>query len=225
MTISSEQVETYLRQHPEFFQQHIHLLETMSIPHPSGEAVSLISKQLEIFRNKHIELEGQLTSLIDIARENDAVANHMHQLTLAMLDAHTLEDLLANLERVLYDCFLIDFAAVRILQDNDESPISNIFISADDKSIDDFLQIIILNQPKCGRPTLTQARLLFGDDAMQVKSSAIIPLAFTELEGVLAIGSRQEDRFHPTMGHMFLTQMSEIVGTRLISLLTQHDYE
>ena len=90
MTISSEQVETYLRQHPEFFQQHIHLLETMSIPHPSGEAVSLISKQLEIFRNKHIELEGQLTSLIDIARENDAVANHMHQWTRAMLDAQTL---------------------------------------------------------------------------------------------------------------------------------------
>jgi hypothetical protein len=47
---------------------------------------------------------------------------------------------------------------------------------------------------------------------------------FTELEGILAIGSREEGRFHYSMGNLFLTQMSEIIGTRLISLLRQtHD--
>ncbi len=222
---TAEQVETYLQANPEYFHQHIDLLEKMSIPHPSGNAVSLISKQLELFRNKHVELEQQLTSLIDIARENDTVASHMHQLTLAMLDAHTLEDLLANLERVLFDCFLIDVVAVRIVQENNDSPISNLFLSPDSKGIDDFLQIISQNQPKCGQATLSQARLLFGEEALQVKSCAIIPMAFTELEGVLAIGSRQKDRFHRNMGHLFLTQMSEIVGTRLISLLQQNDLE
>ena len=42
---------------------------------------------------------------------------------------------------------------------------------------------------------------------------------FTELEGILAIGSREEDRFHYSMGNLFLTQMSEVIGTRLISIL------
>lgn len=219
VTTTPEQVKDFLQNNPEFFHDHVDLLETMSIPHPSGNAVSLISKQLEIFRNKHTELEGQLVSLIDIARENDTAAGHMHQLTLAMLDAQTLEDLLANLERVLFDCFMTDFVAVRILHENPDSPISNLFINPEDPAIDDFLQIVARSQPKCGRPTLAQARLLFGDQALQIKSCAIIPLAFTELEGILAIGSRQEDRFHATMGHMFLNQMSEIVGTRLISLL------
>jgi uncharacterized protein YigA (DUF484 family) len=41
---------------------------------------------------------------------------------------------------------------------------------------------------------------------------------FTELEGFLAIGSREDGRFHFSMGSLFLTQMSEIVGTRLIAL-------
>ena len=117
--------------------------------------------------------------------------------------------------------------AFQDIQNLGRSKSTNIRLNIKDDfgNLDDFLQIITLNQPKCGRPTLNQARLLFGDDALQVKSSAIIPLAFTELEGVIAIGSCQEDRFHATMGHMFLTQMSEIVGTRLISLLTETDYD
>ena len=193
--ITEEQVQGYLQANPEFFHRHLDLLECLSIPHPSGQAVSLVSKQLEIFRHKHLELEGQLTSLIDIARENDAVANRMHELTLAMLDAATIEDILANLERVLFDCFLTDFVAVRIFQQFDESPISNLFLDPNDKSTDDFLQVLALKQPKCGKPSLTQAKMLFGDSALQVKSCAIIPMAFTELEGLLAIGSRQKDRF------------------------------
>jgi uncharacterized protein YigA (DUF484 family) len=68
---------------------------------------------------------------------------------------------------------------------------------------------------------LRQAKVLFGDAALEVKSCAIIPMNFTELDGILAIGSREEDRFQYSMGNLFLTQMSEIIGTRLISLLRQ----
>jgi uncharacterized protein YigA (DUF484 family) len=69
---------------------------------------------------------------------------------------------------------------------------------------------------------MAQARVLFGELAFEVKSCAIIPLAFTELEGILAIGSREEGRFHYSMGNLFLNQMSEIIGTRLITLLQQN---
>jgi hypothetical protein len=48
-------------------------------------------------------------------------------------------------------------------------------------------------------------------------------MTFTRLEGLLAIGSRDESRFHYSMGSLFLTQMSEIIGTRLISLLQNHE--
>jgi uncharacterized protein YigA (DUF484 family) len=64
---------------------------------------------------------------------------------------------------------------------------------------------------------------LFGDVAPEVKSCAIIPMAFTEMEGLLAIGSRDESRFHYSMGGLFLTQMSEVIGTRLIALMQQLD--
>ena len=68
---SVSQVEEYLQHHPDFFHEHLNLLELMSIPHPSGAAISLISKQLELFRSKHYEMESQLNELIEIARDND----------------------------------------------------------------------------------------------------------------------------------------------------------
>ncbi|OAI21570.1 hypothetical protein A1359_19295 [Methylomonas lenta] len=219
--LSEEQVAEYLQQQPDFFQRHLDLLEQMHIPHASGNAISLIAKQLELFRVRHQEQENQLTALIDIARENDAAFNRMHELTLAMLEANSLEEAIANLSEVLAECFVTDFVAVKIIKQYPESPLSNIFVQQDDAGLKHFSTELESNQSKCGRPTLAQARFLFADNAAEVKSCAIIPMAFTQLQGLLAIGSRDEGRFHYSMGSLFLTQMSEVIGTRLISLL-QH---
>jgi uncharacterized protein YigA (DUF484 family) len=217
--LTADQVEEYLQRHPEFFSEHLHLLEKMHIPHPCGNAVSLIAKQLELFRDKHRIQENQLTALIEIARDNDTSVNRMHKLTLALLDASTLEEAIANLEMVLSDYFLTDFVAIRIIRHHPEASIANLFIAPDSKDLQPFTKELAANQPKCGRPTLAQAKALFGDAAPEVKSCAIIPMIFTGLEGLVAIGSREEGRFHYSMGNLFLTQMSEIIGTRLISLL------
>lgn len=219
--LTAEQVENYLQHHPEFFNDHLELLENMTIPHPSGNAISLISKQLEIFRGKHQELENQLSALIEIARDNDTAVSRMHHLTLALLDSATLEDAVANLDHVFKDYFRTDFAVIKIIDDRRQASIANLFIAADAPELQHFYAILNSNKPKCGRPTLAQARAMFGDAAAEVKSCAFVPMVFTELEGLIAIGSREENRFHYSMGSLFLRQMSEIIGTRLISLLHQ----
>lgn len=217
--LTSTQVEKYLREHPEFFNGHLHLLEQMRIPHPSGSAISLISKQLELFRSRHQELESQLTELIEIARENDTSYVRMHKLTLALLDSETFEEAVENLEAVLSGYFLTDFVAIRIIGKTDVPTLSHVFINPESEDLKPFNKELSSNQPTCGRPTLAQAAILFGEHALEVKSYAIMPMMFTEMEGFLAIGSTEEDRYHFSMGSLFLTQMGEVVGTRLISLL------
>ena len=91
--------------------------------------------------------------------------------------------------------------------------------NTDDENLQHFHMELSSNQPQCGKLTLAQARFLFGNVATEVKSCAIIPMVFTEMEGLIAIGSRDETRFHCTMGNLFLTQLSEVISTRLISLL------
>lgn len=221
--ITPGQVEDYLQRHPEFFNDHLDLLEQLTIPHPSGEAVSLIAKQLEIFRTRHQEIEEQLNTLIDIAKENDVLFDRMHELTLAMLDASTLQEATGNLQHVLVESFHADFVALRLFQERTEDAPADLFMDTGDPRLIHFQDILDNNQPLCIRPTPAQATCLFGDSVLRVKSCAIIPLMFTELEGLLAIGSQEQDRFHYNMGNLFLNQMSEIVGTRLIALLHQQE--
>lgn len=220
-TITDEQVAAYLREQPDFFSRHLDLLEIMHIPHPSGDAISLISKQLELFRIKHQEQEKQLVTLIDIARDNDASFNRMHELTLSLLEANTLQTAIANLSVVLTECFHTDFVVVKIIGNYPLFQDDSIFVQPDDAGLQHFSNELSRNQLTCGRPSLTQARFLFGDAALQVRSCAIVPMLFTELEGLLVIGSQDENRFQEGMGGLFLKQMSEIIGTRLISLLQE----
>ena len=218
--IDSSVVENYLKQHPEFFNEHLELLEHMTVPHPSGNAVSLISKQLELFRLRHHDMEEQLNSLIEIARDNDHSANQMHELTLAVIEVDTLDAAIENLNVVLAECFLTDFFSVKIISaDKHKSALADLFVAPDCEELTHFVKELGSNQASCGKPTLAQAQFLFGDNALEVQSCAIIPMSFTEIEGLLAIGSRDDSRFHYSMGHLFLTQMSEIIGTRFASLL------
>ncbi|MBE0468541.1 MAG: DUF484 family protein [Methyloprofundus sp.] len=218
--IDSNAVASYLKQHPEFFAEHLELLEHITVPHPSGNAVSLISKQLELFRQRHHDMEVQLNSLIEIARDNDHSANQMHELTLAVIEVDTLDAAIENLNVVLAECFLTDFFSVKIISAQEHnSVLADLFVAPDCPELTHFVKELGSNQASCGKPTLAQAQFLFGENALEVQSCAIIPMSFTEIEGLLAIGSRDDSRFHYSMGHLFLTQMSEIIGTRFASLL------
>ncbi len=218
-SISADQVLDYLREHSDFFVENSELLELLKIPHPSGQAVSLVTKQLEIYRAKNEKLLQQLNVLVQIARDNDDLFRKMHHLTMALMDATDPENAIAGLESVLHEYFQADFVTLRILQLIDNPSMLDVFIDPDDDRLNPFKKILDSGRPKCGPPNAEQASFLFGENAENTKSCAIVPVAWSNLSGLLAIGSVDEEKFLPTMGHMFLTQMGELVGMRLDTLL------
>lgn len=222
--LTAELVADYLRAHPTFFNDHLELLEELQIPHPSGAAVSLISKQLELLRNRNQDMEAQLTSLIEIAKSNDMAFDRIHKLTLALIEASTLAETIERLETVLSDYFMTDFVAIRIVTNQTEPALSRLALAPGSGELEPFLGLLGADQPKYGRPTLAQAKILFGDAALEVQSAALMPLKYADMSGILAIGSRSGDRFHYSMGSFFLTHISEIIGARLLSLLAQNAY-
>jgi hypothetical protein len=219
--LTADDIAVYLQQHPDFFHDHLDLLEQLTIPHPSGVAVSLLTKQLELLRNKQHEQENQLTELVEIARNNDATFLGLHQLTLALLNASTLEEVVTTLEQVLTEYFLTDFVEVRLIQNCPDPAVARLFIDPSSENVKPFMKELGSKQTKCARPSLEQAKVLFGDLALEVESCAIIPMTLGKSAGILAIGSREAGRFHYSMGQLFLTQIGEIVGARLYSLLRQ----
>lgn len=212
-------VEHYLLSHPDFFERHLDLLETLAVPHPSGEAVSLVERQLALLREKNQRLTGQLDHLLQIARENDALHQRMHQLTLTLLDATSVEDVLAGLDWGLHQYFQTDFVAVRLLSPFQDSPVANLFIKGTTEAGRWCDSLVDSDKPLCGQPAIEEAEFLFGDRASAVASQAVIGLRHAGLRGILAIGSRDPGRFRPDMSFVFLSQMSEILAARLSALL------
>src|SRR5690606_7292645 len=95
--ISAEDVAEFLGDHPDFFEAHPQLAARLRIPHSTGEAVSLIEKQVDILRRQNTQLERKLVDLIEVARANDAAVERIHQLVLAVMEAEDLPDLLHGL--------------------------------------------------------------------------------------------------------------------------------
>ena len=131
----------------------------------------------------------------------------------------TRKNAIAGLDSVLREYFQADFVTLRILQRIENPSMTDVFIDPDDGRLDPFKKILDSGRPKCGHPNVDQASFLFGKNAENTKSCAIVPVAWSTLSGLLAIGSVDEEKFLPTMGHMFLTQMGELVGMRLDTLL------
>jgi len=218
-TVSADEVEVFLRRHPDFFHDRLDLLETLNVPHPCGEAVSLVSRQISLLRDRNRQLDSQIKDILQIARDNDALHQRIHQLTLTLLDASTLDDALGGLTWSLHEYFQADFVTVKIMQPAIESPIADLCVAAGDAGLVLFAQTLETGSPYCGKPDPEHARYMFGDNAPEVLSCALAPLRHAGLKGVLAIGSRSASRFEAGMGVHFLGQLGEVVSARFASLL------
>jgi uncharacterized protein YigA (DUF484 family) len=217
--LNATTVAQYLRQHPDFFSQQEDLLETLYIPHPvTGNAVSLIAKQLDLLRNKQHKLEAQLAELLEIARENDSSAQKIQQLTLVLLNSPSFATAVINLHAVFRDSFVTDFVTLKIIHTNRNPAFSEIFVCPTAKEAG-YIYELTSKGAHCGRLNLAQTRFLFAEVAAEVKSCAIIPLIFKEFNGILVMASRNEHRFHHSKGTLFLNHIGQIVSRRLAALL------
>ena len=84
-TLSADQVASYLKQHPDFFINRDSLLAEITLPHESGQAISLLERQVKILRERSIESRHTLNQLLETAKYNDQLFNVTRALILALL--------------------------------------------------------------------------------------------------------------------------------------------
>jgi uncharacterized protein YigA (DUF484 family) len=217
--LQASDVANYLRVHPDFFQHELDLLEVIKVPHQSGEAVSLVAKQIEVLRERNRKLQTQLSELVHIARDNDTVFRRLHELTLVLLDARSVDDALASLRWILHEAFQADFVTLRVFEPRLESAVADLCMPQEHPLLDPVRAILEAGVPVCGEPGEDKTRCLFDGSVGEVLSYALIPLRHAGLKGFLAIGSRCSQRFQTGMGNFFLAQLGEIVAARLADLL------
>lgn len=217
-SLDAADVAAYLRSHPDFFLHQQELLEALKLPHACGDAVSLVAKQIEVLRDKNRKLQTQLNEIVHIARDNDTVFRRMHELTLVLLDATSIDDALASLRWILHEAFQAEFTTLRVFAPRPPTAVADLFVASDGVGLEPIRSLLDAGVPVCGEPGEDKARCLFEQCAEEVQSYALIPLRHAGLKGFLAIGSRCAERFQTGMGNFFLAQMGEIVASRMADL-------
>lgn len=214
--VSAPEVASYLRRHPEFLSTHPDLALTLVVPreHGNGRATSLAGYQLEVLRDKTRELSRRIKNLIDIASENELLMRRVHALNLALMRARTPDESVRRLIAALREDFGTDHVRLLLHAPDPALPAADwlLAIPASDAGLKPLTDILKREHPLCGRLTLEQLDLLFGDAAGDIASCALLPLRG---QGLLAIGSPDANRFHPGQGTFFLELIGETVATAL----------
>jgi uncharacterized protein YigA (DUF484 family) len=215
-----ESVADYLQANPDFFERHDSLLGTMRIPHRTGTAVSLVERQVATLRQKNLQLERKLRDLVEVAHSNDALAYKVHDLATQLLAAGSRAQAVGVAEELLRSSFSADHA-VLVLFELDQAGEFNPddrflrLVERNDAAMGPFRTFLESGAARCGLIRDSQRAFLFGPDAEEVGSAALVPLGENAATGFLAIGSRDVDYFHPGKSMDFLARLGDLLGCAL----------
>ncbi|MCK5640314.1 MAG: DUF484 family protein [Gammaproteobacteria bacterium] len=220
---NENELASYLRKHPDFFTRHDYLLAELNLPHTgTGQAVSLIERQVSILREQKLELKHKIHALTDVAKSNEILLEQIQQLIIKLIASPDLDTTLSLLDESLRQDFCANLVAIRLIALTKEHEQQPGFVARHDEELNAFSTLLHKAQPVCGHLKPEQRQFLFADDAHAAASGAIIPLCDPETGehiGLIGIGSTDAKRFHPEMGTAFLRHLgavaSCIIKTRL----------
>lgn len=209
-------IADYLKSHPDFFERHPTLLIGMKLPHRTGGAsISLVERQVSMMRQRNAQLERQLRELVAVAKENDAIAEKLHELSMNIMRARTLPDRLEQLETSLREDFAAERAMLVLFEG--ASPASAVRegfvrrLAADAEEVRPYATFLRAAKPRCGALRDRQ-KDIFERDGESVSSAALVPLGPDAKIGFLIIGSHDPEHFHPGKRMDFLARLGDLLS-------------
>ena len=212
--MKSVDVAQYIRNNPQFFEDHADILTEIKIPHPyGGRTISLGERQLLTLREKNKELEKTVQEMVEIARNNDALQHKVHQFACALLEAAPTSSMPETIIHNLREIFSVQHVALRSWQV--QPPSAEVLTFTDQQS-----------HPVCTHHALHDTLSWFGEGALHLRSFSYLPLraavqaiqgqpAGGQSIGLLILASEDVQRFYPEMGTLFLQRIAEIASSAL----------
>jgi uncharacterized protein YigA (DUF484 family) len=219
--VDESAVASYLAATPEFFDRHAQLLAKIRLPDTRSGAstVSLLERQVEVLRERNRELERKVKDFVDVARENDALGTRVLAMARRLIVAKDHASAVAAIESALREEFgagqsVLVLTAARAPAGVAESRFLRI-VPAEAPELRSFDTLFNAGKPRCGQLRDSQREFLFGGDAGEIGSVALVPLGGKGSLGLLACGSHDSHRFNPTMSTEFLAHIGELIAAAL----------
>jgi len=212
-------IAKYLKNHPHFFEHYPELLIDLKITHQSGDAISLVQKQVELLRERSTRQQNTINNVIEIASENSRLFEITKRLILRFLEIQDLKTLLHELDDSIRHDFGAD--AMRVLVPRQPEGMNlPILMGPFEEVVNPLLalQHEVFMPTSCGSIRLEERQAFFPNNP-SVLSYVRIPLKLKFPEGqepgLWVIGSRKPKHFHEGKDTLFL----EFIGNLLERLL------
>jgi uncharacterized protein YigA (DUF484 family) len=211
-------VRDYLSQNPDFFQQNPDIFEAINISHDSGKAISLVERQVSLFRKKNKELSTQIEHILSTANDNATLLEKTQRLVLNLLKANDLNSLIRALNFSLKTDFSTEFFSLTLINDGsiDSASAANL-VSKDDAEAN-LGDLFASKKAVGGVRKKKEVTLLFGDQADNIGSVIALPLKNSNTFGVLALGHSDSDFYNESIGTVFI----DYIGDLLNVLIPKH---
>jgi uncharacterized protein YigA (DUF484 family) len=205
--IAEAEVLDYLAGHPDFLGAHLELLAQLAPERQSGDRIVDLQRFLvERLRGRADKLASEREQLIALARLNVKSQARVHRAVLSLMAAPSFEHLIQSATVDLPALLGLDVASLCI--EATESPIAGSPPPGGETQGVRLLEPGMVDQILGrGREMLLRAeaageRAIFGPAASLIRSDAVLRLRISAAvpDGLLALGSRKSQRFHPGQG-------------------------
>ncbi|MSP86369.1 MAG: DUF484 family protein [Methylotenera sp.] len=217
--ISADDVSSYLRSHPHFFEQHASLLTEIFLPSPHGSgAISLAERQQLAQRDKIRVTETMMAQLIAFGEQNDMTSQKVHNFSVKLIENQDFNHLPRLVSESMQQVFAVTQSLVRVwVSPSDATLAQGATFTPVNAAFSDWVSA--LNTPYCGvKPELAEGLM---QDHLQ--SFAFIPLYQAgdqkQVFGVLMLGSDDAQRFKADMGLMYLNRIGDLVSASFSAYL------
>jgi uncharacterized protein YigA (DUF484 family) len=206
--LNDDIIVAFLRSDPDFFQRHPNLLSELNLPHHTGQAVSLIERQVAILRERNMNMRRRMNELLGEAKNNDELFAKTRTLTLELLNVHNWHELNEVLATYVLADFQADFVCAHLLH-------LPVFLDhlVSHEGEPPYRRFVRNGIPVCATLRAEELAELFPIQQHDLDGSAVLaPLFWDHGEGCLAIGSRQPERFTSDMDTLFVTYIGEVLS-------------
>ncbi len=218
--LQADQVAAYLKEHPDFFLDREDLLADLQLRHPTGGAISLIERQVADLRQRNRDLRRRLGELLGTARDNDQLIEKTRRLTLALLEAVDLGDLVDALYYSLDREFGFEQTRLLLISGRRLSCNTQVVTMAEAQRF--LSRRLRLTRVQTGVLEPSEVNFLFGLDAELVGSMTLTVLRPSQPFGVIAIGHADPKHLKANLGIVFLAYLGQLLE-RLLPNLIAHD--
>jgi uncharacterized protein YigA (DUF484 family) len=206
--IAADEVAAYLRKHPDFLNERPELIAALTPPteHRGEGVVDMQHFMLQRLRGEVKLLKSQQRALLATSRSNMASQNRVHAAVLAIVAAKSFEQLIQVVTTdlaIMLDVDVVTIGVESAAASQPRLPMHGVQILRRG-TVEHILggeRMTLLCDETAGDPAL------FGAAAGLVRSQALLRVHVSDHApvGLLCIGTRRADRFHPGQGTELLS--------------------